>query len=75
MNVIASKRGYFGRLIEAGETFEVPDGARASWFAPEGGYAPEPESPETPIAPASSAAPGRGRKKAAAPAPEEPAPG
>lgn len=34
MKVIALKRGFFGRLIEPGEEFEVPHGARGSWFAP-----------------------------------------
>jgi len=77
MNVIASKRGYFGRLIEAGEVFTVPDGAQASWFAPVVEPAPEASAPEA-QAPVAS---GRGRKKVEAPvpepapAPEEPAPG
>jgi len=32
--VIALKQGYFGKLREPGEKFVVPDGAKASWFAP-----------------------------------------
>jgi len=70
MNVIASRRGYFGRLIDAGEVFTVPDDARASWFAPWAEPAPEPAQ-ESATPPAAS---GRGRKKAEAPAPEERAP-
>lgn len=34
MKVIALKQGYFGKLIEAGEEFDVPDDAKASWFVP-----------------------------------------
>lgn len=35
MKVTATKPGYFGKLREAGETFEVPDGTgKASWFEP-----------------------------------------
>lgn len=34
MKVIALKRGFYGRLIEPGEEFEVPHGTRGSWFAP-----------------------------------------
>lgn len=34
MKVIASKQGYFGKLREPGDTFDVPDGSKASWFAP-----------------------------------------
>ena len=34
MKVIALKPGYFGRLRETGDEFEVPQGAKASWFAP-----------------------------------------
>jgi|GEM_PF-5650011 len=34
MKVIALKTGYVGRLIQAGDVFEVPDGATASWFVP-----------------------------------------
>lgn len=32
--VIATKQGYYGKLREPGETFEVPAGLKASWFAP-----------------------------------------
>lgn len=34
MKVIALKPGYFGNLRYPGDEFDVPDGARASWFAP-----------------------------------------
>lgn len=34
MKVIATEKGYYGRLIEPGETFEVPDGEKATWFNP-----------------------------------------
>lgn len=34
MQVIATARGYHGSLREPGDTFEVPDGAKATWFAP-----------------------------------------
>ena len=34
MKVIALKQGYFGKLIEAGEEFDVPDGEKATWFVP-----------------------------------------
>jgi len=32
MQVIALKQGYFGKLRDPGEAFDVPDGAQASWF-------------------------------------------
>lgn len=32
MKVKAVKQGYFGKLREAGDVFEVPDGSKASWF-------------------------------------------
>lgn len=32
MKVIATKPGYFGKLREPGDIFEVPDGETASWF-------------------------------------------
>ena len=32
--VIATKQGYYGKLREPGETFEVPAGLKAGWFAP-----------------------------------------
>lgn len=32
MKVIATKQGYFGKLREVNETFDVPDGEKASWF-------------------------------------------
>jgi len=35
MQVVATARGYFGRVRQAGETFEVPDDTKkASWFKP-----------------------------------------
>lgn len=32
MQVQAIARGYFGKLVEVGEVFDVPDDAKASWF-------------------------------------------
>lgn len=34
MQVIAIQQGYYGKLIEPEETFEVEDGEKASWFVP-----------------------------------------
>jgi len=34
MKVIAIKQGYFGKLREPDEVFEVPDGEKATWFVP-----------------------------------------
>jgi hypothetical protein len=34
MEVIATKKGYFGKLREPGATFDVPDKSTASWFEP-----------------------------------------
>lgn len=34
MRVIATKPGYYGKLRQAGEEFDVPDKEKASWFAP-----------------------------------------
>lgn len=35
MKVIATKAGYFGKLRQPGDEFEVPDDTKAaSWFAP-----------------------------------------
>ena len=34
MKVIATKHGYFGRLREPGDTFDVPNGEKATWFEP-----------------------------------------
>lgn len=34
MKVIATARGFFGRLREVDEEFEVPNGEKASWFTP-----------------------------------------
>ena len=32
MKVRATKPGFFGRYINEGEVFDVPDGSKASWF-------------------------------------------
>lgn len=34
MKVTATKQGYFGKLREPGDVFEVPEGEKASWFEP-----------------------------------------
>ncbi len=34
MRVIATKTGYFGKVREPGDEFEVPAGTSGSWFAP-----------------------------------------
>ena len=34
MKVIATKQGYFGKLRDVGDEFEVPEGSKASWFQP-----------------------------------------
>lgn len=34
MKVIATKRGYLGKLREVGEEFDVPEGSTGSWFQP-----------------------------------------
>ncbi len=34
MKVIATKMGFFGSLRQPGESFDVPDGSKASWYAP-----------------------------------------
>lgn len=34
MKVTATKPGYFGKLRQIGDEFDVPDGTKASWFAP-----------------------------------------
>ena len=50
MKVIATKQGYFGKLRDVGDEFEVPEGTKGSWFKPVE-VADEPE-----------AKPARGRK-------------
>lgn len=51
MKVVATKTGFDGKRIRtAGETFEMPDGSRGSWFEPvkaekEGPKPKEPKSP------------------------------
>jgi len=34
MKVKAVKPGFFGKLRDPGDEFEVPEGTKASWFAP-----------------------------------------
>lgn len=34
MKVIALKQGYFGKLRQPDDVFEVPDGTKGSWFHP-----------------------------------------
>jgi len=34
MKVIATAQGFYGSYREVGDKFEVPDGAKASWFVP-----------------------------------------
>ena len=51
MKVIALKQGYFGKLREPGDKFEVPDGIKASWFEPVDGAKQE-AKPAKPAKPA-----------------------
>ena len=55
MKVIATKQGYFGKLREPGDEFEVPEGTKGSWFQPveqkangKGGKKPEAQANEKP---------------------------
>lgn len=55
MKVIATKLGYFVKLREPGDEFEVPDGTKGSWFQPveqkangKGGKKPEAPASEKP---------------------------
>ena len=55
MKMIATKLGYFGKLREPGDEFEVPDGTKGSWFQPveqkangKGGKKPEAQANEKP---------------------------
>ena len=55
MKVIATKLGYFEKLREPGDEFEVPDGTKGSWFQPveqkasgKGGKKPEAPATEKP---------------------------
>lgn len=57
MKVIALKQGYFGKLRDPGEEFEVPEGSKASWFQPveqktigKGGKEPKSQATEKPAA-------------------------
>ncbi len=34
MKVRATDNGFFGRYIEAGKVFDVPNGVKGSWFEP-----------------------------------------
>lgn len=34
MEVVATKPGFFGKLRQVGEKFDVPSGEKASWFQP-----------------------------------------
>lgn len=34
MKVVATARGYLGAIREPGDTFDVPDGTKGSWFNP-----------------------------------------
>ena len=34
MQVIATAKGYYGALIQPGQTFDVPDKTKGSWFRP-----------------------------------------
>lgn len=53
MKVIATKLGYFGKLRQPGDEFDVPDGTKGSWFQPveqkangKGGKKPEAQANE-----------------------------
>lgn len=51
--VRANQRGYFGGMVrEAGDIFDVPDGAKASWWGPVGDadIAPAPAAKRKPKA-------------------------
>ncbi|AAR97681.1 hypothetical protein ACLRAE_12340 [Bordetella bronchiseptica] len=52
MEVIALKQGYFGKLREPGDKFDVPDGAKASWFAPASAAQHAPRAGKAPKQPA-----------------------
>lgn len=34
MKVIATKQGFYGKIREIGDEFDVKEGEKASWFAP-----------------------------------------
>ena len=34
MKVTATARGYYGKLREPGDVFDVPTGSKATWFVP-----------------------------------------
>jgi hypothetical protein len=46
MKVVALKSGFFGKLRQAGDVFEVPDGTRGSWFRPDPASSPPPPKAE-----------------------------
>lgn len=45
MKVTAIKPGYFGKLRQIGDEFDVPDGTKASWFAPAAAADQKPSEP------------------------------
>ena len=45
MKVIALKQGYFGKLRQPDDQFEVPDGTKGSWFQPVKPVKPEAAEP------------------------------
>lgn len=55
MKVIATKHGFFGKLRQPGEEFDVPDGAKGSWFEPVAKKASRKPAAETPAAEAGDA--------------------
>ena len=44
MKVIATQAGYFGKLRQPGDEFDVPDGTKGSWFEPVKKPAKEPKA-------------------------------
>lgn len=44
MKVTALKSGYFGKLRQPGDVFDVPEGSKATWFEPD---EPKPEGKKT----------------------------
>lgn len=52
MKVRAIENGFFGRFIEAGQVFDVPNGIKGSWFEPfKGKVKAEEVAPPAPPAP------------------------
>lgn len=54
MKVVATAKGFVGKLREIGEEFDVPEGLKASWFVP----VLQPEAPK----PAGKDKAGKGEK-------------